>query len=180
MTQFVTVWDDILKRHVDIPIPITSEGSGDTIPVVWQDVSSNIMFGFNGLRHWPDLGVGGKFEALACITDKRIDLSLFGQIGAGASFPSESAWFFYMLDPRLQTNRRWIGSAFFYNQGVGSLHGVCRFLNKDDATPPYWPLCLYHAPSLPPGPGYVTTIYPWKWKERVGSWFTASITYGTV
>lgn len=177
MTKYVHVWDDELKAFDDIPLP---EGGGEApVPTtpVWQDVSSGVMFGFNGLRHWPDLGAGGEFVARACIQGKLVHLKLFGRIGTGATFPSDSAWFFYMLMPELMAKDRAVGTAAYYLDGGGSLQGFCRFLNKADAAVPYWPLCLYHAPLLPAGAGYITSKYPWPWAERANSWFTAQITY---
>lgn len=162
-------WEPLQSQEVPIIVPGAS--------AVWKDVSDGVMFGFNGLRRWPDLGSGAEFEARACVQGKLVHLSLYGKVGAGAIFPSTSAWFFYMLSPELQANGRRVGSAAFYLEGGGSLGGFCRFLNKADATPPYWPLCLYHAPLLPAGAGYITSTYPWPWAQRPGSWFTASITY---
>lgn len=40
---------------LEAPAPLL----GTSGPAIWQDVSSGVMFGFNGLRHWPDLGAGG-------------------------------------------------------------------------------------------------------------------------
>jgi len=152
--------------------PIVLPVAGDA---VWQDVSSHVMFGFNGLRHWPDLGVGGEFIARACIQGKLVHLMLRGKVGTGATFPSDSAWYFYMLG--LQAKDRAVGSLVLYNEGQGTLTGGnCRFLYKGDATPPYYPLCLFHSP-LSGSAGYITSKYPWDWKSRVGSWFLAQITY---
>ena len=162
-------WEPLAPSEPPIVLPV----AGDA---VWRDVSSSVMFGFNGLRHWPDLGVGGEFVARACVQGKLVHLMLRGKVGAGASFPSDSAWYFYMLGPELQARDRAVGSLVSYNEGQGTLPGgSCRFLYKGDATPPYYPLCLFHGISA--GQNYVTSKYPWDWKSRVGSWFLAQITY---
>jgi hypothetical protein len=102
---------------------------------------------------------------------------VFGKIGVGATFPSESAWYFYMLAPELMAADRAAGTVAMFLDNGGSLFGDCRFLYKGDATPPYYPLCLYFASALPAGPGYLTSIFPWKWAERPASWFLAHISY---
>lgn len=180
MTKYVHVWDDELKGFDDIPLPEALDDGPAPIVPVWQDVSGDVMFGFNGLRHWPDLGVGGEFRAEACIQGRLVHLKLFGKIGAGATFPSDSAWYFYMLSPELMAADRAVGSLVLYNEGQGTLTGGnCRFLYKGDATPPYYPLCLFHSP-LSGSAGYVTAKYPWDWKNRVGSWFLSQITYEAI
>jgi hypothetical protein len=181
MTKYYTeVWNDDTKKFEVIELPVVSETSVILPTSEWQDVTSKVLFGFNGLRQWPNLGVGGEFTAEAFIQNKKVDLRIFGKIGTGATFPSNSAWYFYMLAPELQAKNRAIGTLAMYLDNGGSLFGDCRFLYKADANPPYYPLCLYYASTLPAGAGYLTSIYPWTWAERPNSWFLAQITYRTV
>ena len=50
MTLYHVLLDDGTEAWLPQPLPEV----GPSVPAIWQDVSSSIMFGFNGLRHWPD------------------------------------------------------------------------------------------------------------------------------
>ena len=103
-------------------------------------------------------------------------LEVYGKMGSAVTWPSESAWYFY-LPEELQPVRRSVGDLTIYEEGKGTITGGnCRLVYQATATPPYYALCLFWSP-LGPSEGYLTKNYPAGCWAKPGSWFLAQITY---
>src|SRR3972149_2965664 len=151
--------EERLQRRID-----EIDTGGYPVPVgAWEDATGDVLWGFKGLRQWPDLGSGGEYK-------------VYGKMGSAVTWPSESAWYFY-LPEELQPTRRSVGNLTVYEEGKGTITGGnCRLVYQATATPPYYALCLFWSP-LGPSAGYLTKNYPAGCWAKPGSWFLAQITY---
>jgi len=169
---------DEVEERLQIRIDqIETGGGGYPAPVgAWEDATGEVLWGFKGLRQWPDLGSGGEYKVSALVSGNSVTLEVYGKMGSAVTWPSESAWYFY-LPEELQPIRRSVGNLTVYEEGKGTITGGnCRLVLQATATPPYYALCLFWSP-LTPSAGYLTKNYPPGTWAKPGSWFLAQITY---
>src|SRR4030042_6439495 len=123
--------EERLNQRIDQIDP----GGGYLGPVgAWEDATDEVLWGFKGLRQWPDLGSGGEYKVSALVSGNSVTLEVYGKMGSAATWPSESAWYFY-LPEELQAVRRSVGDLTIYEEGKGTITGGnCRLVYQETAT----------------------------------------------
>src|SRR3972149_10647144 len=95
--------EERLQARID---QIEAWGGEYPIPVgAWEDATGEVLWGFKGLREWPDLGSGGEYKVSALVSGNSVMLEIYGKIGSAVTWPSERAWYFSPPE-ELQPTRR--------------------------------------------------------------------------
>jgi len=140
---------DEVEERLQARIDEIDIGGGFPMPVgAWEDATADVLWGFKGLREWPDLGSGGEYKVYALVSGNSVTLEVYGKMGSAVTWPSESAWYFY-LPEELQPTRRSVGKPDGLRGRQGNDYGgqLPTRVPGDGYTPVLRPLLVLEPPG---------------------------------